>query len=209
MRSRIIWTTVASGVVLIGIGLMHFSLSALAEPGPLETRMANLGKHSVIRLASRHGIPPRPLHTTPSIEAGSEHYGLDCGICHGVDGRAQTPSGQWMYPRAADLTTKQVQSYSDQELFWIIKNGIRFTGMPAFGKVETADNIWGLVKYVRTLPRTNTSGLPGGIDSFPNTHTAILGKGESRWTTVQIQTATATPNHVFTNGRARFSLMEP
>ena len=58
MRSRIIWTTVASGVVLIGIGLMHFSLSALAEPGPLETRIANLGKHSVIRLASRHGNPP-------------------------------------------------------------------------------------------------------------------------------------------------------
>jgi hypothetical protein len=80
-----------------------------------------------------------------------------------------------MYPRAADLTTKQVQSYSDQELFWIIKNGIRFTGMPAFGKVETADNISGLVKYVRTLPRTNTSGLLSGIDSFRNTHTAILG----------------------------------
>lgn len=59
-----------------------------------------------------------------------------------------------MYPRAADLTRKRVQSYSDQELFWIIKNGIRFTGMPAFGKVEAANNIWGLVKYVRTLPST-------------------------------------------------------
>jgi hypothetical protein len=79
MRSRIIWTMVASGVVLIGIGLMHFSVSALAEPGPLETRIANLGKDSVIRLASRHGIPPRPFDTTASIEAGSEYYGLDCG----------------------------------------------------------------------------------------------------------------------------------
>jgi mono/diheme cytochrome c family protein len=59
-----------------------------------------------------------------------------------------------MYPRATDLTSKEVQRYSDQELFWIIKNGIRFTGMPAFGKVETADNIWGLVNYVRTLPST-------------------------------------------------------
>jgi len=59
-----------------------------------------------------------------------------------------------MYPRAADLTSKRVQSYSDQELFWIINNGIGFTGMPAFGKMETADNIWGLVKYMRTLPNT-------------------------------------------------------
>jgi mono/diheme cytochrome c family protein len=152
MRSRIIWTTVASGVVLIGIGLMHFSLTALQEPGPLETRIANLAKHSVIRVASRHGIPPRPLDTKAGSEAGGAHYGLDCGICHGVDGRARTPSGQWMYPRAADLTSKQVQSYSDQELFWIINNGIKFTGMPGFGKLEAPDHIWGLVNYMRTLP---------------------------------------------------------
>ena len=57
-----------------------------------------------------------------------------------------------MYPRPADLTSKQVQSYSDQELFWIIQNGIRFTGMPAFGKAESPDGIWDLVNYVRTLP---------------------------------------------------------
>ena len=151
MRSRIVWAIVTSGVVLIGIGLMSFSLTALPQPGPLETRIANLAKHSAICLASRHGIPPPPLDTKASTEAGGAHYGLDCGICHGVDGRAQTPSGRWMYPRAADLSSKQVQSYSDQELFWIINNGIKFTGMPGFGKVESPDHIWGLVNYVRTL----------------------------------------------------------
>jgi len=132
MRSRIVSTIVASGAVLIGVGLMHLSFRALQEPAPLETRIANLVKHSVIRLASRRGIPPTPVDTGASIEVGLTRYGLDCGICHGVDGRAHTPSGQWMYPRAADLTSKRVQSYSDQELFWIINNGIRFTGMPGF-----------------------------------------------------------------------------
>ena len=175
MRSRILWTIVASGVVLIGIGLMHFSLTALQEPSPLETRIANLAKRSVIRLASRHGIPPPPVDPRASVEAGGTHFGLDCGICHGVDGRAQTPSGQWMYPRAADLTSKRVQSYSDRELFWIINNGIRFTGMPGFGKIEAPDHIWGLVKYMRTLPSTDTSGLPGRIDSFRNRQTATPG----------------------------------
>ena len=87
MRSRITWTMVASGVLLIGVGLMHFSLTALQEPGPLETRIANLTKHSAILLASRHGVPPRPLDTKASSELGGAHYGLDCGICHGVDGR--------------------------------------------------------------------------------------------------------------------------
>ena len=110
MRSRIIWTMVASGAVLIGIGLMHFSLTALQEPGPLETRIANLAKHSVFRLASRHGIPPPPVDTRAIVEAGGTHFGLDCSICHGVDGRGKTPSGQWMYPRAADLISRRVQT---------------------------------------------------------------------------------------------------
>lgn len=158
MRSRIIWTMLASIVVLIGFALMHFSLTALQEPAPLETRIGNLAKRCVIRLASRHGIPALPVDARASVEAGATHYGLDCGVCHGVDGRAQTPSGQWMYPRAADLSSKRVQSYSDRELFWIISNGIRFTGMPGFGKLETPDHIWDLVKYVRTLPGDSRKG---------------------------------------------------
>ena len=152
MRSRVLWTIVALGVVLIGIPLMRFNLTALHEPGPTETRLANLSKRYLIYRASRHGIPPRPQDTKTSIERGGSHYGLDCGVCHADDGRAQRPPGQWMYPRASDLTSKQVQSYSDQELFWIIQNGIRFTGMPAFRDVETPDHIWDLVNYVRTLP---------------------------------------------------------
>ena len=152
MRQRVLWAIVVLVVALIGIAVMRFNLTALSEPGPAETRLANLSKRYFIHRASRHGIPPRPQDTKASIERGGSHYGLDCGICHADDGRAQRPPGQWMYPRASDLTSKQVQSYSDQELYWIIQNGIRFTGMPAFGDVETPDHVWDLVNYVRTLP---------------------------------------------------------
>lgn len=55
-------------------------------------------------------------------------------MCHGPDGHTPTDSGRWMYPRASDLTSFPVQRYSDRELFWIVKNGIRLSGMPAFGK---------------------------------------------------------------------------
>lgn len=148
------WTVLVLICGRIVIGFAHFSLSALQEPGPVETRVANAAKHFLIRMASREGIPQRPLDAKASIEAGATHYGLECSTCHGVDGHAQTPPGRWMYPRAADLTSKQVQSYSDRELFWIIKNGIRFTGMPGFGKLESPNHVWDLVNYVRTLPRT-------------------------------------------------------
>ena len=66
-----------------------------------------------------------------------------------------------MYPRATDLTSPEVQQYADRELFWIIKNGIRLSGMPAFGKVESDEHIWNLVNYVRSL-RGGTPSASGG-----------------------------------------------
>lgn len=155
MRLRIVWTVIVLVAVLIVIALMRFNLSALQDPGPVETAFSNRAKRFFIGRASRHGIPPRPQDTKTSVENGGEHYGLQCSVCHADDGRGQRVPGQWEYPRAADLTSKQVQGYSDQELFWIIQNGIRFTGMPAFAKVETPDHIWDLVNYVRTLPRNS------------------------------------------------------
>ena len=150
MRSRIVWTILVLAVVLIVA--MRFNLSALPQPGRLETRVTDLAKRFVIRRASRHGIPPRPVDIKTSVENGDSQYGLDCSLCHADGGRAQSPPGNWMYPRASDLTSKRVRNYSDEELFWIIQNGIRFTGMPAFGQVETPDHIWDLVNHLRRLP---------------------------------------------------------
>lgn len=153
MRLRILSTIVALATLLIVIALMRFNLAALPEPGRFETSASNLAKSFLIERASHQGIPTRPTDTKASVARGGSHYGLDCSVCHSDDGHGQTPVGQWMYPRAADLTSKRVQNYSDQELFWIIQNGIRLTGMPAFGQVESPDHIWDLVNYVRTLPR--------------------------------------------------------
>jgi mono/diheme cytochrome c family protein len=153
MRSRTAWTILVLAVVLIviAIALMRFNVTALREPGRVETAVANWNLRFLVRRASRQGIPPRSQDTQASVASGNTLYSSECGLCHGSDGRTPSPMGRWMYPRAADLTSEQVQSYSDQELFWIIQNGIRFTGMPGFGKVETADHIWDLVNYVRTL----------------------------------------------------------
>src|SRR5215472_6008663 len=93
MRPRILWTIVGLAVVLIGIALMRFNLTALHQPGPVETRLANLPKRFFIYRASLHGIPPRPQNVKASIERGGSHYGLDCGVCHADDGRAQRRRG--------------------------------------------------------------------------------------------------------------------
>lgn len=132
----------------------RFDLSAIPEPGPKETALANRAKHFVVAHAVRRDVPPPPQVSADSLVEGKTRYGVECATCHGMDGRGQTDYGRWMYPRAADLTSPQVQAYRDAELFWIIKNGVRLTGMPAFGKVESDVQIWHLVRYLRSLPAT-------------------------------------------------------
>lgn len=63
-------------------------------------------------------------------------------MCHGEDGRSPTVTGLSMYPPAPALDAAPIQQYSDAELFWITKNGIRLTGMPGFGKVYSDEQIW-------------------------------------------------------------------
>jgi mono/diheme cytochrome c family protein len=111
----------------------------------------------VWRRARREVIPPAPVDRQAGVDEGDKLYGIDCSDCHGLDGHTPTDEGRWMYPRAANLISSQVQRYSDRELFWIVKNGIRLTGMPAFGKVETDEHIWNLIDYLRTLPHIDSS----------------------------------------------------
>jgi len=127
-------------------------LDALQEPGWVETFLATRAKHILVARGSREPISPAPANIQASIEEGDRLYGTDCGGCHGLGGNKPTDAGRWMYPRAADLTSPDVQQYSDRELFWIVKNGIRLSGMPAFGRVESDEHIWNLVHYLRTLP---------------------------------------------------------
>jgi mono/diheme cytochrome c family protein len=138
-----------------------FDLSALPEPGRVETYLATRAKHMLVRRSSREGIPP-PLKDIPSsVAEGEKLFGVECATCHGLNGRTPTDAGRWMYPRAADLDSPETQNYSGRELFWIVKNGIRLSGMPAFGKVESDEHVWHLVNYVRSLPgRDKRDGTP-------------------------------------------------
>lgn len=155
MRKFVIATVGVLIVVLVVAALiaMRFPLSALPEPGRVETALATKAKHYLVHRSSREGIPPAPADRQSGVKEGERLFGTECGACHGNSGHNPTDAGRWMYPRAADLTSRDAQSYSDRELFWNIKNGIRLSGMPAFGRVEPDEQIWDLVLYLRALPR--------------------------------------------------------
>jgi len=154
MLKRTLW--IAAFIVALalagGVLAAQFNLSALPEPGKTETLLATKAKHFYVRRASRTVLPVKPRDERISVQDGDKLFGTACSECHGYTGRKPTDAGRWMYPRAADLGSTEVQSYSDRELFWIVKNGIRLSGMPAFGRVESDEHIWNLVRYLRTLP---------------------------------------------------------
>src|SRR5581483_10481180 len=85
------------------------------------------------------------------VEAGHEVYRKKCEICHAYNGSGKTEIGAGQYPRPPDLRNLTIQKMSDGELFFHITNGIRHTGMPAWGLPER--KAWQLVLYLRNLPR--------------------------------------------------------
>lgn len=136
----------------------QFDLSAYPEPSRFEARIATMGKHWVVSRRAREHPVTEPTSGPSSLDSGGMTFNGDCAFCHGQDGKTPTDVGQAMYPRVPSLASVEVQQWSDAELFWIIHNGNRFTGMGAFGKTLTDEQIWDLVRYIRSLRDSAPAG---------------------------------------------------
>lgn len=146
-------------LVLFGVALLFvagaavvlpfLSLSARGEPGPMETFLATRAKRFLVSRSA--GVLDAPAATETTLEEGFGLYSGSCASCHGVKGRKPTEVGRALYPPAVDLGAPGTQQYSDAELFWIIQNGIRLTGMPAFGEIHSNEELWQVVHYLRSL----------------------------------------------------------
>lgn len=158
MALLILATALAGG--WLGYTMFHTGFSAKAEPGALEIVMARQVRHLAIPLSQRNAANPFPA--SPAIlQEALQHFADHCATCHANDGSGDTPIGKNVYPKAPDLRKADTQSLSDGELFFIVHNGIRFTGMPAWGKgkPEEDQDSWKLVQFIRHLPRITPEEL--------------------------------------------------
>ena len=147
------------GVVTLALFLRR-GFSAREEPTAVEAVVARTMRH--LSVPSQARSMPNPVPLSPSIlEEGRGHFADHCAICHGNDGRGQTEIGKNLYPKAPDMTAAPTQSLSDGEIFYIIKNGVRLTGMPAWGEATPEDDAasWHLVHFIRHLPRITEQEL--------------------------------------------------
>jgi mono/diheme cytochrome c family protein len=161
MRKIMLGAVVLVGVFgLTGAGLYGFlstrSFSARDQPLALE---AFLARH-LRRLAFPPGVRHRqnPLTMSPLDRAEArDHFADHCAVCHNNNGDGKTMINAGLFPPAPDLRQPRTQDLSDGEIFFIIKHGIRFTGMPGWGG-EDAEN-WKLVGFIRHLPTLSQQEL--------------------------------------------------
>ncbi len=150
---------IALGVVLYLVVLPDF-FSARGKPGALETWAAARLRHLAVPSEIRD--LPNPIAATPeALAEAREHFADHCATCHGNDGRGRVGTGVSFYPPAPDMTATETQSLTDGEIFYAIRNGVRFTGMPAWGSNSPEDTqaSWKLVHFIRHLPSISRKEL--------------------------------------------------
>lgn len=158
MRRIVISVLATVFVILLIVGGLILSIrgqgfSARAEPSWMEKVLARNARKIATPPDAKNLKNPRQQQREEMIREADEHFVEHCGMCHGIDGRGDTVIGKNLYPKVPDMTQAQTQELTDGEIYYIITNGVRLTGMPAWGSEDTPEAIWDLVSLIRRLPK--------------------------------------------------------
>jgi mono/diheme cytochrome c family protein len=153
-----LWLGMLLGLVFVAIGasvfvtLGAFPLAASSPPDIFDKLALDVRNRTIKKKAQ--SIASVPGEAGPeSVRRGLVHYRENCLPCHSAPDASPEEFAQGLNPMPPALQVDMVQAWSDAELFWIIKNGLRLTGMPAFGINHKDDEIGDIVRFVRHLPK--------------------------------------------------------
>jgi mono/diheme cytochrome c family protein len=153
---RIILSTLAAAfaVILIGAAIFVVSgvydVSATAPHWPITHWIMEQARTRSIKAHAAEITDPPNLDNPTWIEIGVEHFAAHCAVCHGAPGVPRGALAHGLYPQPPDLA-RAVQLYRPGELFWILKHGIKMTGMPAWSD-HSDEELWATVAFVEKLP---------------------------------------------------------
>lgn len=149
---------IAGGIV--GYSIASKGLSTRTNPSKAEEAIALALRGLATPRAVRN--QPNPVEpTAAALEGALEHWADHCAACHANDGSGNTEMGRSFYPPSPDMRAARTQSLKDGELFSIIENGVRLTGMPAWGTgtPEGERESWALVHFIRRLPSMTAADI--------------------------------------------------
>jgi mono/diheme cytochrome c family protein len=173
------------GAIAVALWFLGQGISARTPPGALEMAVApRLRSLAIPRAARDQRSPVAP--STAAVNEGMEHFADHCAMCHANDGSGDTQMGRNLYPRVPDMRLAATQNLTDGELFYIIQNGVKLTGMPGWGSdpEHGAEADWNLVQFIRHIPKLTPAEVakmkemnpkapddqPDAKDSHPHKH---------------------------------------
>lgn len=156
MRRRtlilILFLIVLTGAFGFALHMIRGGFSARDNPSAIETYVAKMARNLSIPASQRDA--KNPFTPTPAVLSEARaHFADHCATCHGNDGSGKTEIGQNLYPKPPDMRQPETQNLTDGQIYYIIHNGIRLTGMPAWGDSGKDDDSWELVLFIRHLPQ--------------------------------------------------------
>ena len=160
-RLKTIVAYVVGGIAALAVGAFLFAWSGLysvaASAGHwriVEYALAFVMQNSVETHATAIDAPPLDDEDRIVLGAGAYHSG--CAWCHGAPGMPRNPVTRSMLPAPPDLAA-DMRTWKDEELFWIVKHGIKYTGMPAWVSQRRDDEVWAVVAFLRRIESTDAA----------------------------------------------------
>jgi mono/diheme cytochrome c family protein len=147
---------VFAAVVVLAAAYALSGAYSVAASEPEAAPLAWLLHGTMERSVGLHarGVEAPPLDDPALVRAGFEHYDEMCVVCHAAPGVELSEIARGLNPAAPRLE-REAGDWSPAELYWIVKHGIRMTGMPGFGATHDERELWAIVAFVRRLPETS------------------------------------------------------
>jgi len=158
----LVWLAALVVVAVAGVmlALQGRGVGAKPDPSAFEKRAA-LFMRGWLTPPLYKGLKNPVTATEDNFASAREHFADHCATCHANDGSGNTEIGRSLYPKAPDMRMTRTQQLTDGELFYIIENGVRLTGMPGWGTgtPEGEKASWELVHFIRRLPKLTEDDL--------------------------------------------------
>lgn len=138
---------VVGGLVFMYAGA--YNVAATEEHTALGSWILNTGQERSVAVRARE-VPEPPPFDASMVEHGFEHYRAMCVVCHGAPGVERGEFGKGLTPTPPELF-EEAAVWTDRELFWITRHGIKMAGMPGFGPTHSDEEIWGIVAFLQEL----------------------------------------------------------
>jgi len=158
--------TAAAGAIAVYAGLYNVAAD-IPHTQPVYWLLQTARERSIAVRATDITVPS-DIDDTRRIGSGAGQYAEMCAGCHLAPGMKRTEIARGLYPRAPELSRKRQSTPAED--FWVVKHGLKMTGMPAWGVTHDDEILWDVVAFLQKLPELSPDQYRSLVKSAPRTH---------------------------------------